>query len=52
MLGEWLKKMQVIHQDQRKILQAIMHCFHQMFGGAKLPKSRNRINVTSVKRCR
>ena len=26
-LGEWLKKMQVRHQDQRRMLESIMQCF-------------------------
>ena len=30
-LGEWLKKMQVRHQDQRRMLDSIMHCFPSNF---------------------
>jgi hypothetical protein len=30
-LGEWLKKTQVRYQDQRRILQSIIHCFPSNF---------------------
>ena len=35
-LGEWLKKMQVRYQDQRRILQSNIHCFPSNFWRNKI----------------
>ena len=35
-LGEWLKKTQVRYQDQRRMLQSIMHCFPSNFWRNKI----------------
>jgi hypothetical protein len=38
-LGEWLKKSQVRHQDQRRMLESIMHCFPSNFWPNKITNS-------------
>ena len=43
-----LKKTQVRHQDQRRMLESIMHCFPSK---TRSPTARNQTNVISVKRC-
>ena len=35
-LGEWLKKLQVRYQDQRRMLKSIMHCFPSNFWRHKI----------------
>ena len=50
-LGEWLKKTQVRHQDQRKMLESIMHGFPSNSVETRSPTTRNQTNVISVKRC-
>jgi hypothetical protein len=35
-LGEWLKKTQVQYQDQRRMLQSIIHCFPSNFCRSKI----------------
>ena len=39
-LGEWLKKTQVRHQDQRRMLKSIMHCFPSNFWRSKITNSK------------
>ena len=39
-LGEWLKKTQVRHQDQRRMLESIMHCFPSNFWRNKITNSK------------
>ncbi len=39
-LGEWIKKTQVRHQDQRRMLESIMHCFPSNFWRKKITNSK------------
>ncbi len=39
-LGEWLKKTQVRHQDQRRMLESIMHCFPSNFWRNKITNNK------------
>jgi hypothetical protein len=39
-LGEWLKKTQVRHQDQRRMLESIVHCFPSNFWRNKITNSK------------
>ena len=39
-LGEWLKKTQVRHQDQRRMLESVMHCFPSNFWRNKITNNK------------
>jgi hypothetical protein len=45
-LGEWLKKTQVRYQDQRRMLQSIMHCFPSNFWRNKITNGKLSCHVS------